>query len=278
MKKFKKIYVEITSSCNLNCSFCQNNKRKKEEITLENFNHIIKEIKPYTDYIYLHVKGEPLLHSQLIDIIKIANKENIKVNITTNATLLLKQLPDLLKVNVRQYNLSLHSQNNNPKYIEEILYCTDKLSEKSYVSLRLWNMNDNTLNKKSTEIVEKIFLHYNIPIQNISNKPNSIKISKNVYLDKEETFTWPTLDKQNIQSEGFCYGLTTHIGILVDGTVIPCCLDSEGIINLGNIYNESLKSILNSKRAKQIIEKFKQNKCEERLCKNCTYKNKFKKN
>lgn len=278
MKKFKKIYVEITSSCNLNCSFCQNNKRKKEEITLENFNHIIKEIKPYTDYIYLHVKGEPLLHSQLIDIIKIANKENIKVNITTNATLLLKQLPDLLKVNVRQYNLSLHSQNNNPKYIEEILYCTDKLSEKSYVSLRLWNMNDNTLNKKSTEIVEKIFLHYNIPIQNISNKQNSIKISKNVYLDKAETFTWPTLDNQKIQSEGFCYGLTTHIGILVDGTVIPCCLDSEGIINLGNIYNESLKSILNSKRAKQIVEKFKQNKCEERLCKNCTYKNKFKKN
>lgn len=71
--------------------------------------------------------------------------------------------------------------------------------------------------------------------------------------------------------KGTCYGLIDHIGILVDGTIIPCCLDSKGIINLGNIYNDNLKEILKKDRVNNIIKGFKGNKKLEELCKHCKF-------
>ena len=72
----------------------------------------------------------------------------------------------------------------------------------------------------------------------------------------------------------FCKGLDTHIGILADGTVIPCCLDSSGIINLGNIYEENLSDILEKEKTKQIISGFKNNKLVEELCQKCDFRKK----
>ena len=113
-KRFKKIYIEITNSCNLKCSFCPEGKRIKEFISVENFEIIINQIKPYTNLIALHVKGEPLLHPKLKEILDICEKENILVNITTNATLLEKNKDILISSKaVRQLNLSLHSITKN---------------------------------------------------------------------------------------------------------------------------------------------------------------------
>ena len=83
MKKYKKIYIEITNKCNLNCSFCSKTKKEKQEMSIEQFNEILNKIKDYTDIIYLHVKGEPLLHPKVIEFIKEAEKNNLKVNLTT---------------------------------------------------------------------------------------------------------------------------------------------------------------------------------------------------
>ena len=87
MKKFRKIYIEITNVCNLKCSFCSEVTKKRRFMTKEEFELILKKINKYTDYIYLHVKGEPLLHKEIIEFIKMASKYNIKVNLTTNGTL-----------------------------------------------------------------------------------------------------------------------------------------------------------------------------------------------
>ena len=40
---------------------------------------------------------------------------------------------------------------------------------------------------------------------------------------------------------------------MVDGTIVPCCLDSEGVINLGNIFNDDIDAVLNS--VKETLEK-----------------------
>jgi len=119
-KKYKKIYIEITNICNLSCSFCSIDNRVKESITLEKMEHILKNINNYTDYVYLHVKGEPLLHKELKEILDLCKKYNKKVNITTNGTLIKENIKELKHPVVRQINLSLHSENNKQDYLEEI--------------------------------------------------------------------------------------------------------------------------------------------------------------
>ena len=278
--RFKKVYVEITSSCNLNCSFCNNNKRDKKFMSVDNFKYIIEDIKKYTKYIYLHVKGEPLLHPQLDSILQVCDDNNIKVNITTNGTLLKYVKKVLLSHNcVRQVNISLHSENKLSTYFEDIFYACKELSQKMYISYRLWTLNNYQLDRKSTETVEKIINSYKISAETVEKLYTlpSIKIYFNTYVDKENLFNWPSLEEKSEQ-HGFCYGLKTHIGILVDGTVIPCCLDGEGIINLGNIFYESLEKILNKERTVSMLEGFKNNKCTEELCLKCPFKNKFNNN
>ena len=184
MKRFKKVYIEITNICNLNCSFCSPVTRKKEFITLDNINHIFNEIKDYTDYIYLHVKGEPLLHPDIDKIIELADKYNLKVNLTTNGTLLKEKINLLLdKPNLNKINISLHSENDKENYLDEIFEIRDNYLKDKTVIYRLWTLNNGKFDNNSQEIVEKIIHHYKLStdiVDNIYNK-NNINIDKNLY-------------------------------------------------------------------------------------------------
>lgn len=275
--RFKKIYIEITNYCNLNCSFCNNNNRFKKFMSVSEFEYIINEIKDYTNYVYLHVKGEPLLHPKLEEILTVCQKNNIKVNITTNGTLI-KQQKDIIlnSACVRQLNFSLHSENNISTYFEDIFSAAKELSTKMFISYRLWTLKDYKLDKKSTEIVQKIIDSYKLSTETVDKLLNctSVEIFFNTFVNKDNLFSWPDINNEEEQNH-FCYGLKTHIGILVDGTVVPCCLDGEGIIQLGNIFNEKLNDILHSNRAKKIMKGFTNNKCVEKLCLKCTFKNRF---
>ncbi len=262
MKKFKKIYIEITNICNLNCSFCSKDNVEKREMTINEFEHILKQINNYTDYLYLHVKGEPLLHSKLEQILNLCKRYNKKVNITTNGTLLKQKL--YLLENIRQINISLQSLINKNK-LNEILECGDYLSSHGIqVVYRFWTNNNSDL--------IKIILDYYNYRQDISN---NMKLKDNLYINKLSEFKWPNLNNEFISQYGFCNGLNTHIAILVDGTVIPCCLDSSGIINLGNIYQENLIDILNKEKTKQIMKGFKNNKLIHELCQKCDFRKKM---
>lgn len=280
MKKFKSIYIEITNICNLSCSFCSQDNLEKKNITSSEFEYILKEINNYTDYIYLHVKGEPLLHPNLKEILNLCKKYNKQVNITTNGTLLMKNI-EILKNSkvVRQINISLHSENNKEHYLDEIFDATRQLSEDIIVVYRFWTLNNLKLNKKSTEIVEKITDNYKLSTETVDKiyTDENIKIANNIYISKDNLFVWPDLNNSYYKEEGYCHALKTHIAILVDGTVIPCCLDSKGIINLGNIYKEKFTDILNKERTINIRNNFNNRKCSEELCKHCSFKERFDK-
>ena len=263
MKRFKKIYVEITNICNLNCSFCSKDKRTKKELTLEEFEIILKKIDNYTDYLYLHVKGEPLLHSKFEGILNLCKKYNKKVNITTNGTLLNKQIDILLNSCVRQVNISLHGFIKDD--INDILKCSKLLSDKGiYVVFRFW-----VYNNKQNKLIDEISKYFNVELD---NDFNNIKVIDNVYINKDEEFIWPSLANKFEREKGTCLGLKTHIAILSNGTVVPCCLDSSGVINLGNIFEEDLDIILNKDRTKKIINSFNNNKLCEKLCQKCGFK------
>ena len=275
MKKYRKIYIEITNKCNLNCSFCSNTTKEQRTMSLEEYESVLKKINNYTDYIYLHVKGEPLLHPNIIEMINLANNYNLKVNLTTNGTLFDKYSKELGKCNnLNKINFSLHSENNKKDYLESIFNNIKYLNPNTTSIYRLWTLNNNKLDEKSTKIVNKIKEYYNLPqeiVEKIINE-NNIKINSTIYVDKDNEFEWPTIT--NDKSNGYCHALKTHIAILSDGTVVPCCLDANGIINLGNIFKQDLDEIINSERYKLLQKSFQDRKPSEELCKSCTFKEK----
>lgn len=264
-KRFKKIYLEITNACNLSCSFCIKNKRHIKYLNMDEFKIILSRLKPYTDYLYFHVLGEPLMHPLINDFINEASK-TFNVQITTNGYLI-----DKIKdnSNIRQVNISLHSFDNKynislEDYMNNILNTIDSLIDKNtYITLRLWVNNDN-----QNRMIEMINNHYNC---NVDLTVNSFKINKYLYIKKFREFIWPDLNNDYYEESGTCYALRDHIGILVDGTIIPCCLDSKGVINLGNIYNDNLDDIIKSKRVNVMLEGFCKHKKKEELCKHCHF-------
>lgn len=265
MKRFKKIYIEITNNCNLNCDFCIHNKRTNKFITTTEFNNILNKITNYTDYLYFHILGEPLLHPKINELINMASNK-FKVNITTNGYLINRIANNH---NIRQLNISLHSFDDKynmsiDEYLNNIFSTIDTL-DNTYVSLRLWIKN-----KYHRYIIDYINDKYNI---NINYDIQNYKINNYLFINNFHEFIWPNLDNNYYSVEGKCYGLRDHIGILVDGTIVPCCLDSEGIINLGNIYYDNVNEILNSTRALNMLEGFKCGKKKEELCRHCSFLN-----
>jgi len=282
-KRFSKIYVEITNICNLKCSFCSSSSRNQMHMKAKDFEYICERIKRYTNLITLHVKGEPLLNPNLEEILCICSKYNIMVNITTNATLLEEKLDILLKSKaIRQINCSLHSAEQNgmdiKTYVGKVFKAVDKINDKTniIISYRLWNLENIEKNQINKSILQMIGRHYKIQnIVELAQKNNFIECHKNIFLNQDLKFEWPSMESEKKLDFGKCYGLRNQIAILVNGDVVPCCLDSEGNILLGNIFENSLEEILESEKSKLIIKGFQKGRLVEELCQRCGYIKKF---
>lgn len=286
MRKFKKVYIEITNICNLSCNFCPKTGRKLNFMKEEAFTHILKSVKPYTDYIYLHLMGEPLLNPEIQRFLELSKQQEIKVNITTNGTLINNVKEVLLAAPaLRQVNISLHSFEANEddidfnEYIDSVINFVKEARDNTNIisSMRLWNLDSkheasNSLNKNIFKILEDKFeLDFNL--KDILLEKNSVKLFKNVYLSMADKFEWPNINIAPSNERAFCNALRDQFGILVDGTVVPCCLDSEGNMALGNILETPLGEILESKRATDIYDGFTGRRAVEDLCKTCGYIN-----
>jgi radical SAM protein with 4Fe4S-binding SPASM domain len=277
--QFKKIYIEITNSCNFACSFCFPSTRKKKYITVNEFREIVQKIKPFTNYIYLHVLGEPLLHPQLDEILTIAEEAGLSINITTNGALIKEKRSILLKHNIRQLNISIHDieENLNPtdfdKYFDDVLSFAQEISPKTYVCLRFWNQQQDEISEFNTLCLKQIKekLHLTTDISAIETKGNGIKLLDHVFLQNANRFEWPDLKNNPSIAQKSCYALKDHIAILSDGSVVPCCIDADASMHLGNIYEDNLQSILNSERAIRIKEGFSQKITIEKLCQTCGF-------
>lgn len=224
------------------------------------FARCLSQIHPYTGFIYLHVKGEPLLHPELEAILQMCQQAGITVNITTNGTLLKKKLPILLKYPVHQINLSIHSAEDNDcidmdTYFNEVFECVNTLNSNTSteISLRLWTSKNNSTILGTKNYCVRNRLHINV----------------------NEPFEWPDINNAYYNDRGFCQGLRTHISILSDGTVVPCCLDGNACMNLGNIFTEDFADILNKPRTQAFIDGFNAKRAVEPLCQHCSFKERF---
>lgn len=286
MKKYKKLYIEITNKCNLSCGFCPGPGRPERFMDRELFERILKEVRGFTGQLYFHVMGEPLLHPELGTFLDLCAEYGLKVNLTTNGTLIGRH-SDMLpaKPALRQVNFSLHSFEANFKdypidtYLDRIFDFTEKSAahRKLLIGLRLWNISDEGKNNFNRYILERIQRRFGLltGLNDSVTPVNGLKLAENVFLHIAAVFDWPDAGINDISVRGFCYGLRDQAAILADGTVVPCCLDSRGVIALGNIKEQSFSDIVNGKRARELYEGFSRRTAVEPLCRKCSYRTRF---
>lgn len=283
--KFNKVYIELTNICGLACTFCPTKELQNKTMDLDFFETIVSQVKKYTNTILYHIFGDPLTLSNLKEYLEITHKYNLKVEIVTTGYYLKNfDLELFLHPAIKQINFSLNSFNKNDlsmsldTYLKPIFdLCDLKLKNKihSFINFRLWNLDssnksDIEFNKK---VLQKISKHFEINLDALStSKPT--RVENQILIDFDSYFEWPTLSSTN-NTNAPCYGLRSHFGILSNGTVVPCCLDSYGIIALGNLHDTTLDNILQSKRVDNIINGFKKGIAVEELCKKCTFKERF---
>lgn len=277
--KFKRIYIEITNVCNKNCAFCAKTSRAPKTMSVAEFSVVVEKIKEHTNQVYFHVMGEPLANPHVGSFLDICEKQGLWVNLNTNGTLLKDKLNVLIdKKALRKVVISLHSFNanenqeqNTDEYLSDVIYCAKKLSKTAYVELRLWALDENkNIDHNNGKIIERLCREFEFKEEIKPMEKTQYTLCDNLFLDLGNLFVWPQQSNKEF-SEGFCYALRTQIAILAEGTVVPCCLDSNGEMALGNIFNSSLEEIVNSKRAKNIYNAFTNHKKVEALCKKCNY-------
>ena len=245
----------------------------------DEFRIVVEKIRPYTNYIYLHVLGEPLLHPQLDDILTIAETANLNINITTNGGLLERKKEMLLTHSIRQVNISLHDAEENipsekwTDYLKSVFDFAIIASTKTYISLRLWNSSNTASAAFNTLCLDEISMKFDLSTQEITErtKGNGLKLAEHIFLQKAPRFEWPDENGIKSQTQKNCYALRDHIAILADGQIVPCCLDADANMKLGNIFNDELSEILQSERAKNIKKGFEQRKIVEPICATCGF-------
>ena len=247
-------YLEITNICNLKCVFCPKTKRVGRSLSLEDFEQLMGKLCGEIKFLYFHLMGEPLMHSCLKDFILIAKDKGFVPVLTTNGTLIKRREEELLIASPHKIQISLHSHEGNAKdcldeYIDDIMHYAQMAAEQgTIVVLRLWNQGGlDSANKNLINLMERY-----VP-RPWTERYDGWKLADNIYLEYDGVFEWPDAEREEYEAEEvFCYALRNQIGVLVDGTVVPCCLDHDGDIALGNLFEQSLKEILESPRAKAL--------------------------
>ena len=275
--RFQKVYLEISNICNLNCAFCPGTKRQKRAMTEEDLAVLLPKLRPYTDFLYFHLMGEPLCHPRLGDFLELAHSHGFRVILTTNGTLLPRKQELLLSAPaLHKVNISLHAFEANDlsipfrDYLEGCFRFGKAAEGKILVSYRLWNNGGQ--DEKNDEILTVLESHFPTPWP---PQRHGIRIGNRVFLEHGDKFDWPDLKAPDGGEGLFCHGLRDQIGILADGTVVPCCLDHEGDIALGNLFEQTLEEILESPRAKALYNGFSCRKATEELCRRCGYARRF---
>jgi radical SAM protein with 4Fe4S-binding SPASM domain len=288
--KFYRIYVELTNVCGLACSFCPTKSLPSLQMTLPFFESVIEQASDYTGEIACHVMGDPLTHPNLKSYLDIIERYGLKAILTTSGYFLKKHDDStLFHPAVKQINISLNSYNRNDtaltleQYLSPILdLCRRKIERQvsCFINLRVWNLDESMSEHSFNEtLFGKLSAAFGIFLdteQIYTQRPRSIRLAEKILLHFDTYFEWPSLDNP-VYGDGTCQGLSSHIAVLADGRVVPCCLDGDGIMTLGSLHTHSLKEILHTERTVRIVQGFKEGKAVESLCQKCSYKDRFNK-
>ena len=275
---YSRAYVEVTNICNMHCSFCHGHSRPPRQMTEAEFLHVLAQLDGITGYLYYHLMGEPLSHPLLPRFLTLAGERGFRSQITTNGTLLRSRGDAILAAGVHKVNISLHSFERDEgdafvRYLSDVADFAEKAAHRGViVVLRLWNKGCDA--GKNDAVMRFLRSH----LQGVwTENTRGWRVRDKLFVEWGDRFTWPDKDAKDLGDTVFCYGLGDHFGILADGSVVPCCLDSDGVITLGNVHETPLAEILTSPRAQAIRDGFARRCASEDLCKRCGYARRFSK-
>ena len=284
-------YIEITNTCNLDCHFCPKHHRKRRQLSEEEFDLLTDRVRGKVCFLYFHLMGEPLLHPLLPQCVTMAREKGFKTVLTSNGTLLHRAMA-LLDTLPYKIQLSLHSHESNARgelseYMDQVMrFSTQAAGKGTCMVLRLWNQGG--MDRENEEVMRLIEKYVPKPWK---ERPDGFRLCDNLYLEFDRKFEWPggggkaaSDDSDGKQEESddkleaspskskqeyFCKALIKQIGVLSDGSLVPCCLDHDGDVILGNLFHQSLEEILASPRAQALVEGFRHHAATEPLCQSC---------
>lgn len=284
-------YIEITNTCNLDCHFCPKHHRKRRQLSEEEFDLLTDRVRGKVCFLYFHLMGEPLQHPLLPQFITMAREKGFKTVLTSNGTLLHRAMA-LLDTLPHKIQLSLHSHESNARgelseYMNQVMrFSTQAAGKGTCMVLRLWNQGG--MDRENEEVMRLIEKYVPKPWK---ERPDGFRLCDNLYLEFDRKFEWPggggkaasdDSDGKQEESDGkleaspskskqeyFCKALIKQIGVLSDGSLVPCCLDHDGDVILGNLFHQSLEEILASPRAQALVEGFRHHAATEPLCQSC---------
>lgn len=142
-----------------------------------------------------------------------------------------------------------------------------------HCALRLWN--EGGAAERNGEILRFLEEKTGVDPEMLPRtRSRSRVLGKDLFLEQEQVFAWP--DKKAAETGAqFCFGLRDQLGVLSDGTVVPCCLDHEGDVPLGNLFETPLTEILASPRARALYDGFSRRAPVEELCRRCGFATRF---
>ena len=284
--RYKKFFIEITNVCNLSCPFCPRTSRPPRFMDVPLFEKILEDVCGKAEDLYFHVLGEPLLHPELERFLELSARRRFRVRLVTNGTLLHAKGERLLgRPALKQVSVSLHSfaAGGAPTGMEQYLSGVFAFARKAadagiHISLRLWNQDEKGLvSPGDAAVLAAVRQEFGFagPVPGDMGPGRGVKLAPRVFLSSMSRFAWPSADADSPEKDGACLGVRGQAAVLVDGTVVPCCLDREGAIPLGNIRERHFEDIISGERARSIAEGFKRGRAVERLCRKCGYKARF---
>lgn len=269
----ERCYLEITSTCNLNCVFCPGTKRAARMLTAEEFDLLTDRLAGKVRFLYFHLMGEPLLHPLLPDFIVRAREKGLVPVLTTNGTLFgCGRIGLIVDSHPYKTNISLHSFEGNggtdaARYVCSVMeYALQAARAGTIVILRLWNAGG--YEEQNDAILSLVAEHAPRPW---TARDDGFKLADNLYVEYDSMFSWPSGEASAISDEFFCHALRGQIGVLSDGSVVPCCLDHDGDLKLGNLFELPLEEILDCDRARAMFDGFSAHRAVEPLCQRCGY-------
>lgn len=287
--RFRRVNVEITNVCNLRCPFCEVSVRPPQCMSADAFRGLAGHLVELTEEVVLHVLGEPLTHPDLAGILAAAAAAGLPVHVVTNGVLLdPRRTGLLLQPVVRQVSVSLQSAvaglapADLGEYLARVLtFCDRAAGERPdlYVNLRLWGGSSPCTGVEDPFLAERLSCHFGRDVGALRvdvRRRKNVPLRGRQYLHFDTRFVWPRLDLPEGSAAGTCYGLRGHIGILADGTLVPCCLDANGVLALGNAFTTPLRELLQGERAERLRRGFAAGQRLEALCRRCSYVERFR--
>ncbi len=281
-----RIGIESTNVCNLKCEFCgyRYAKRKKGFISVELYEKVILQVKDMgIPRVTLHTVGEPLLHKNIVDLVRIAHENGVQVGFSSNGQFLTKELArELIKAGLD--GISFSGDGGTKETFE-------RLRKGGKFETLIENMRImKELRDELGEVRDGFFYgkrkrpQIGIACIYTSLVEKEIDEYVRIFSPYVDYFKFVPVENQGAQNQGEemifpewkgvhnpkfkfmrkpCDLYWSTLFVLWDGRVTPCCIDHDAKLVVGDVNQQHLKEIWLSEKMSELRRKHLLNKMEE---------------